>query len=172
MCYSPVLLVPQALAIHWLTSFPHGHRRDCFLLCKVGCRDSSTLMVASYFLWPSVALEGLTVELWIQASIPAILRAGGVVRITEWGPLHAGFKALFSILYPYLVPWLVRMYFLTKDMGILSITYLCIREMVCPNPSSCLYKSKSPISLVSPLRLTGRGKYPYRISNGENPSPA
>lgn len=55
-------------------------------------------------------MRGLTVELWVQASIPAVLRAGGVVRIIEWGPLHAGFKALFSILYPHLVPWLVGMY--------------------------------------------------------------
>ena len=30
-------------------------------------------------------------ELWVQVSIPAVLRAVGIVRVTEWGPLHAGF---------------------------------------------------------------------------------
>ena len=40
------------------------------------------------------------------------------------------------------------------------------------NPCSCLYKSKFPSFLVSPVRLTTWGGYPYRISNGENPIPA
>ena len=59
-------------------------------------------------------------------------------------------------------------------MGILSIILVCIWEIVCPNPCSCLYKSMFPSSLVSSwlVKLTSGGGRPYRISNGENPIPA
>lgn len=59
-----------------------------------------------------------------------------------------------------------------KDMGILPMTHLCIWEMVCPNPCSCLRKFKTHGSLVSPLKLIRGVSHLYRISNGENPIPA
>ena len=58
-----------------------------------------------------------------------------------------------------------------KDTGILSRTHLCICEIVSPNPCNCLCKSKSPNSLVFPLKLISRGGLTYKISNGENPIP-
>ena len=59
-----------------------------------------------------------------------------------------------------------------KDMGILSTVHSCIWEIGCPNPCSCLCKSKFLSSLVYPLKLTRESGCPYRISNGENPIPA
>ena len=58
-----------------------------------------------------------------------------------------------------------------KDTGILSVTHLCICEIVSPNPCNFLCKSKSPNSLVFPLKLIRGGGLPYKISNGENPIP-
>ena len=59
-----------------------------------------------------------------------------------------------------------------KDTGILSVTHLCICEIVSLNPCSCLCKSKSSNSLVFPLKLISGGSLPYKISNGENPIPS
>lgn len=56
-----------------------------------------------------------------------------------------------------------------KDIDILSMTNLCVWEMVCPNPCNCLCKFKSPSSLVFPLKMTSGDGRTYRISNGENP---
>ena len=56
-----------------------------------------------------------------------------------------------------------------KEMGILSIIHVCIWQIVCPKPCSCLYKSKFPSSLVSPLKLTSESGCLYRISNCKNP---